>query len=239
MRGAWLLLWVFLLIQRAFRTAGSSRLPRQPSCSTVARPAWPSVNYMLTSDVILWLTVNPGLTESAMSQVETTERAHREIHCSFCGKSQVDVDMIVAGPGVKICNECVELAAKVIAENRGRPKSPQTMFQDYRATDDLLRALKLEDQAFEFYWPGDAGHRRHPSGTGSELGSDRRGSRRLAPGGVEAVRLKSLRRRAWRRATGPVAGANRRRRRAPSSGDRPVRAATGPSPEDIATSGRR
>jgi ClpX C4-type zinc finger len=84
-----------------------------------------------------------------MSQVETTKRAHREIHCSFCGKSQVDVDMIVAGPGVTICNECVELAANVISENRGRPTSPQTMFQDYRPTDDLLRALKLDDQAFE------------------------------------------------------------------------------------------
>jgi hypothetical protein len=84
-----------------------------------------------------------------MTQVETTERTHREIHCSFCGKSQVDVDMIVAGPGVTICNECVELAASVIAENRGKPTSPQTMFQDYRPTDKLLHSLKLHDGAFE------------------------------------------------------------------------------------------
>ncbi|MBV8682215.1 MAG: ClpX C4-type zinc finger protein [Caulobacteraceae bacterium] len=84
-----------------------------------------------------------------MSESETPERAHREIHCSFCGKSQVDVDMIVAGPGVKICNECVELAANVIAETQGKPRSPQTMFQDHRSTDQLLHSLKLHDGAFE------------------------------------------------------------------------------------------
>jgi hypothetical protein len=84
-----------------------------------------------------------------MTQVETTERPHREVYCSFCAKSQVDVDIIVAGPGVKICNECVDIAAKVIAENRGRPKSPRTMFQDYLPTEQLLNGLKLHDQAFE------------------------------------------------------------------------------------------
>ena len=84
-----------------------------------------------------------------MTHTEPAERPHREIRCSFCGKSQVDVDMIVAGPGVTICNECVELAANVIAENRGRPTSPQTMFQDYRPTDQLLHNLKLHDGAFE------------------------------------------------------------------------------------------
>ncbi|HEY2051274.1 MAG TPA: ClpX C4-type zinc finger protein [Caulobacteraceae bacterium] len=84
-----------------------------------------------------------------MPDVETKGRTHREIHCSFCGKSQVDVDTIVAGPGVKICNECVELAANVIAETRGKPRSPQTMFQDYLPTDRLLRGLKLHDQASE------------------------------------------------------------------------------------------
>ena len=31
------------------------------------------------------------------------------IHCSFCGKSQDEVDKIIAGPGVYICNECVAL----------------------------------------------------------------------------------------------------------------------------------
>ncbi|MCT4396778.1 ATP-dependent Clp protease ATP-binding subunit ClpX [Periweissella beninensis] len=36
--------------------------------------------------------------------------------CSFCGKSQNEVQKIIAGPGVYICNECVELAQSIIEE---------------------------------------------------------------------------------------------------------------------------
>ncbi|MBA1435093.1 ATP-dependent Clp protease ATP-binding subunit ClpX [Bombilactobacillus bombi] len=38
------------------------------------------------------------------------------IVCSFCGKSQDQVKQIVAGPGVYICNECVELCQQIIAD---------------------------------------------------------------------------------------------------------------------------
>ena len=36
------------------------------------------------------------------------------VHCSFCGKSQDEVKKIVAGPGVYICNECVDLCQEII-----------------------------------------------------------------------------------------------------------------------------
>lgn len=36
------------------------------------------------------------------------------VHCSFCGKSQNEVKKIVAGPGVYICNECVDLCKEII-----------------------------------------------------------------------------------------------------------------------------
>ena len=36
------------------------------------------------------------------------------VKCSFCGKTQDSVRKIVAGPGVYICNECVELAQSII-----------------------------------------------------------------------------------------------------------------------------
>ena len=38
------------------------------------------------------------------------------IHCSFCGKSQDEVKKIVAGPGVYICNECVDLCKQIITQ---------------------------------------------------------------------------------------------------------------------------
>lgn len=38
----------------------------------------------------------------------------RSVRCSFCGKSQENVRKIVAGPGVYICDECVELCTSII-----------------------------------------------------------------------------------------------------------------------------
>lgn len=38
------------------------------------------------------------------------------ISCSFCGKSQDQVEKIVAGPGVYICNECIDLSKEIIDE---------------------------------------------------------------------------------------------------------------------------
>ncbi|MEJ2124149.1 MAG: ClpX C4-type zinc finger protein [Alphaproteobacteria bacterium] len=38
--------------------------------------------------------------------------------CSFCGKSELEVDDIVCGPAVFICNECVEAAADVLHEKK-------------------------------------------------------------------------------------------------------------------------
>ena len=39
-----------------------------------------------------------------------------QIWCSFCGKSNTEVDKLVAGPGVQICNECIALAEAIIDE---------------------------------------------------------------------------------------------------------------------------
>jgi hypothetical protein len=45
-------------------------------------------------------------------------------NCSFCGKSAAEVDKIVAGPNVWICDECVDLCNQIIAEELGQPRSP-------------------------------------------------------------------------------------------------------------------
>ncbi len=41
------------------------------------------------------------------------------LKCSFCGKSQEQVRKLVAGPGVYICNECIELCNEIIADEFG------------------------------------------------------------------------------------------------------------------------
>ena len=45
------------------------------------------------------------------------QHGHDTVRCSFCGKSQAEVRKIVAGPGVYICNECVELCKDIIDED--------------------------------------------------------------------------------------------------------------------------
>ena len=38
------------------------------------------------------------------------------LKCSFCGKSQKQVKKLIAGPGVYICDECIDLCNDIIAE---------------------------------------------------------------------------------------------------------------------------
>jgi ATP-dependent Clp protease ATP-binding subunit ClpX len=40
----------------------------------------------------------------------------KQVKCSFCGKSQEQVKRLVAGPGVYICDECIELCSEIIDE---------------------------------------------------------------------------------------------------------------------------
>jgi len=49
-------------------------------------------------------------------QLAKLNRSH-EVSCSFCGKSQSAVKKIVAGPGVFICDECVELCNEILNED--------------------------------------------------------------------------------------------------------------------------
>ncbi|MBB6020651.1 ATP-dependent Clp protease ATP-binding subunit ClpX [Paenibacillus sp. JGP012] len=42
-----------------------------------------------------------------------------QLKCSFCGKSQEQVRKLVAGPGVYICDECIELCTEIVEEELG------------------------------------------------------------------------------------------------------------------------
>jgi ATP-dependent Clp protease ATP-binding subunit ClpX len=58
-----------------------------------------------------------------------------QLLCSFCGKSQRQVKKLIAGPGVYICDECIDLCNEIIDEeflrtcprpSRFMPSSPTT-----------------------------------------------------------------------------------------------------------------
>ena len=40
----------------------------------------------------------------------------KQLKCSFCGKNQDQVKRLIAGPGVYICDECIELCSEIIAD---------------------------------------------------------------------------------------------------------------------------
>ncbi len=45
-----------------------------------------------------------------------------ELHCSFCGKSRLEVQKLIAGPSAYICDECVALSAELIARDGPSPE---------------------------------------------------------------------------------------------------------------------
>ncbi|KEH93573.1 ATP-dependent protease ATP-binding subunit ClpX, partial [Clostridium novyi] len=40
----------------------------------------------------------------------------KQLKCSFCGKSQEQVKRLIAGPGVYICDECIDLCSEIITD---------------------------------------------------------------------------------------------------------------------------
>ncbi len=50
---------------------------------------------------------------------------NNNIKCSFCGKLQSQVERLIAGPGVYICNECIELCSDILYD-----REPEPLFDD-------------------------------------------------------------------------------------------------------------
>lgn len=73
--------------------------------------------------------------------------------CSFCTKAAGQVDTLVAGAGVFICNECVELCTAVVATKRSSEPSPRVplwdQIDDQALLDHLPRIAAVRDQVEE------------------------------------------------------------------------------------------
>src|SRR2546427_55262 len=68
--------------------------------------------------------------------------SNEQLLCSFCGKSQRQVKKLIAGPGVYICDECIDLCNEIIdeeltgpasfdLENLPKPKEINSVLQEY------------------------------------------------------------------------------------------------------------
>jgi len=71
-----------------------------------------------------------------------TKESNKLLHCSFCGKNQNEVNKLIAGPSVFICDECVDLCNEIIrdeleekslhtCESLPKPKEINSILNEY------------------------------------------------------------------------------------------------------------
>jgi ATP-dependent Clp protease ATP-binding subunit ClpX len=73
------------------------------------------------------------------------------LFCSFCGKNQKEVQKLIAGPAVYICDECIQLCSEIIEEEREKdtedleqilvPKEIKQMLDEYVIEQELAKKI--------------------------------------------------------------------------------------------------
>ncbi|UAC47440.1 ATP-dependent protease ATP-binding subunit ClpX [Bacillus aquiflavi] len=63
-----------------------------------------------------------------------------QLKCSFCGKTQDQVRKLVAGPGVYICDECIELCSEIVEEELGTEEEAE--FKDVPKPAEIKEILE-------------------------------------------------------------------------------------------------
>ena len=73
------------------------------------------------------------------------------LFCSFCGKSQKEVNKLIAGPAVYICDECIQLCSEIIEEESEKdadalenllaPKETKALLDDYVIEQEAAKKI--------------------------------------------------------------------------------------------------
>jgi ATP-dependent Clp protease ATP-binding subunit ClpX len=73
------------------------------------------------------------------------------LFCSFCGKNQKEVQKLIAGPAVYICDECIQLCSEIIEEEKGKdekdlerlfvPQEIKEMLDEYVIEQDSAKKI--------------------------------------------------------------------------------------------------
>ncbi len=72
-----------------------------------------------------------------------------QYRCSFCGKSQDEVQRLIAGPGaVYICDECVALCQEIISEEQSAAPSEPPLEPPWKSEPDRTITELMQDERF-------------------------------------------------------------------------------------------
>ncbi len=75
----------------------------------------------------------------------------RMSRCSFCGKTQDMVERMIAGPGVCICNECIELCNSILEEESEGFKKPKAYAEQEKGEPQaLLKPSEIKKRLDEY-----------------------------------------------------------------------------------------
>ena len=83
---------------------------------------------------------------------ESKSKENKILYCSFCGKGQNEVQKLIAGPSVYICEECVDLCNNIIEEELNidqvnedltlyKPKEIKSMLDEYVIDQDVAKKV--------------------------------------------------------------------------------------------------
>ena len=75
-----------------------------------------------------------------------------KLKCSFCGKTQNQVHKLIAGPGVYICDQCIELCSEIIEEEFGNEDAKYEVETDI----NLLKPKEIKEFLDEYVIGQDA-----------------------------------------------------------------------------------
>ena len=75
-------------------------------------------------------------------------KARGSLFCSFCRKSDREVERLIGGPGVYICGRCVESCVKVLKPHHGKAV-PEFAGWDSYTDSQLLKSLAPTEQTLE------------------------------------------------------------------------------------------
>jgi hypothetical protein len=82
--------------------------------------------------------------------VAVPDTTAEDLRCSFCGKPHGEVAKMVAGPGVQICNQCVDLSATIIEQSLGTKVEPRLptweSLSDEQMLEHIPRVAAVADQ---------------------------------------------------------------------------------------------